>query len=387
MSVVEGLAEHMPLAQACAAMGVARARVYRARRETGRVRSPRRPSRPERALSPAERDHIWRVLCRKAYVDLTPRAAYAKLLLKGVYLCHWRTMYRILAEHGEVRERRAVRPPRAFVRPELVATGPNQVWSWDITKLKGPVKGQFFYLYVVLDVFSRYVVGWMVADREGADLACQLMAQTAHKHGIQADCLTLHADRGSPMIATALGDLLASLGIAKSHSRPRVSNDNPYSEAQLKTLKYRPAFPDRFRDQTHATHWARETLTWYNNEHAHSRLALLTPATVHAGEAATVLAQRQEVLDKAFAAHPERFPRGRPSAGRLPEAVWINEPAIAVVDPDPGTPVPEAPLPVTKPSAQPVSRAAAGRAKRSLDTGEHSATARIPMTQELAIAQ
>lgn len=387
MSTVEALTEHMPLTQACAAFGLARANIYRARQVPEPVTEPRVVHRPASALSAEERDRIHSVLNSPAYMDLPPRVVYARLLDLGEYLCSWRTMYRVLAEHGEVKERRAVRPPRSFVRPELVATGPRCVWSWDITKLKGLIKGQFFYLYVILDVYSRYVVGWLVAEREGEDLARQLVAETAAKEGILPDSLVLHSDRGSPMIAGAMGELLTSLGITKSHSRPRVSNDNPYSEAQFKTLKYRPEFPGRFRDLAHATDWARPTLHWYNHEHLHSALALLTPAIVHAGAAPAVLAKRQDVLDAAFRAHPERFPNGRPDAGRLPEKVWINEPALELAAPNPANPAPEAPLPVSQPSAQPESRAAAGRAQRSLDAGEHSAIARVATIPELAELQ
>jgi putative transposase len=301
-------------------------------------------------------------------------------------------MYRLLAEYGEVRERRAVRPKRAYVRPELVATAVRQVWSWDITKLKGPAKGQFFYLYVILDIFSRYVVGWLVAEREGEDLARQLVRETAAKEGIQPDELTLHADRGSPMIAASMGELLASLGIAKSHSRPRVSNDNPFSEAQFKTVKYRPAYPGRFRDLDHVAQWARETLTWYNHEHSHSNLALLTPATVHAGQAEAVLANRQTTLDTAFMAHPERFLKGRPSAGNLPNEVRINEPAVAVpAGSVPIAPAPEAPLPAYEPSAESASRAdaqpLARPAQRTLDAGEHSAISTTAPSLNLAVPQ
>ena len=249
--MVESLKEHMPLTQACNVLRVPRASVYRVRQALGGVVVPRQPHHPARALSPEERTHIHGVLNSPEYMDLPPRAAYAKLLGEGKYLCSWRTMYRILAEHVEVRERRAVRPARSFVRPVLVATAPRQVWSWDITKLKGVSKGQFFFLYVILDIFSRYVVGWLVAEREGEDLARQLVRETADKEGIQPDTLILHADRGSPMIAGSMGELLAELGIVKSHSRPRVSNDNPYSEAHFKTLKYRPAYPGRFQDREH----------------------------------------------------------------------------------------------------------------------------------------
>jgi putative transposase len=389
--MVEGLAHTMPLTQACAALGLARASIYRALRPPRPFVGPRQVYRPECALSQPERDQVRSVLNSPEYMDLAPRAVFARLLDTGEYLCSWRTMYRLLAEYGEVAERRAVRPPRAYVRPELVATRPNQVWSWDITKLKGAAKGQFFYLYVILDIYSRCVVGWLVAEREGEDLARQLVAETAAKHGIEPDSLTLHADRGSPMIAGKMKDLLESLGITKSHSRPRVSNDNPFSEAQFKTLKYRPAYPGRFGELDQAADWARRTITWYNDEHYHSGVALLTPATVHAGQAATVLAERQRVLDLAFAAHPKRFPRGRPSAGRLPEKVWINEPALQVAKAEPGIPVPEAPLPVSEPSAQPGSRAGTApsrvRRQRTLDVGEHSATSTTAPIQELASAQ
>lgn len=387
MSLVESLTEHMPLTRACKVLGVARASVYRARQAPGGVVVPRQAHRPTRALSQAERDHVRAVLNSQEFMDQPPRAVYAGLLVQGKYLCHWRTMYRILAEHGEVRERRAVRPARTFVQPVLVAMAPRQVWSWDITKLKGRVKGQFFYLYVILDIYSRYVVGWLVAEREGEDLARRLVAATAAKEGIAPDTLSLHADRGSPMTAGSMGELLAELGIAKSHSRPRVSNDNPYSEAQFKTLKYRPAYPGRFQDRDHVLRWARETFTWYNHQHYHSALALLTPATVHAGQAAVALADRQRTLDATYEAHPERFPNGRPRAGCLPKKVWINEPAAAVeTDPVLSAPAPEAPLPDPQPSAETGSRAdappLARPAKRTLDDGEHSAspptTAAVP---------
>lgn len=387
VSTVESLKEHMTVTRACQVLGVPRASVYRARQALNHLVGPRRPYRPERSLSQAERDHVRAVLNSAEHVDKPPRTVYADLLVQGKYLCSWRTMYRILAEHGEVRERRAVRPRRSFVRPELVAMAPRQVWTWDITKLKGTRKGQLFYLYVILDIFSRYVVGWLVAEREGEDLARQLVQETTAKERVEPDTLVLHADRGSPMIAGSMGELLAELGIAKSHSRPRVSNDNPYSEAQFKTLKYRPTYPGRFRDQDHVLGWARETFTWYNHQHCHSALVLLTPAIVHAGQAAAVLADRQRTLDAAYEAHPERFPNGRPRAGSLPEKVWINEPAVAVqADPVPIAPAPEAPLPVSQPSAQPGSRAdaqpLARPAKRTLDAGEHSAipttTAAIP---------
>lgn len=391
MSLVESLREQVPLARACDVLGVPRASVYRARQAEGRVIEPRQGHQPPRTLSLEERAHVHGVLNSPDFRDQSPRGVYAELLEDGKYLCSWRTMYRILAEHDEVRERRAVRPARSYVRPELVATAPRQVWSWDITKLKGPSKGTFFYLYVILDIFSRYVVGWLVAEREGEDLARQLVRETAAKEGIEPDTLTLHADRGGPMIAGTMGTLLAELGITKSHSRPRVSNDNPYSEAHFKTLKYRPTYPGRFQDHDHVLDWARETFTWYNHRHHHSALLLLTPATVHAGQAETVLADRQRTLDAAYAAHPERFPNGRPQAGSLPDKVWINEPAVAVqASAAPIASAPEAPLPSSQPSAQPGSRAdapsSARPAQRTLDAGEHSAiesTTAIPAMEAL----
>ncbi len=392
MSVAESLKAHMPLTRACDVVGVPRASVYRMRQTSDRVAEPRQPHRPRRALSQAERDRVRAVLNSPEHVDQPPRAVYAALLGEGKYLCSWRTMYRILAEHGEVRERRAVRPARTFVRPELMATAPRQVWSWDITKLKGAAKGQFYFLYVILDIYSRYVVGWLVAEREGEDLACQLVEQTVSKEGIQRNTLALHADRGSPMIAGTMRDLLTELGIAKSHSRPRVSNDNPFSEAHFKTLKYRPAFPGRFQSMEHVSQWARSTFTWYNHQHHHSALALLTPAIVHAGQADATLADHQRTLDAAYDAHPERFPNGRPRAGSLPDKVWINEPAVAMQsDPVLSAPAPQAPLQANQPSAQPASRADAlpfaRPAQRTLDAGEHSATPTAATILETAVPQ
>ena len=241
-------------------------------------------------------------------------------------------MYHILQEEDQVRERRnQLRHPQ-HRKPELLATGPNQVWSWDITKLLGPVKWTYYYLYVILDIFSRYVVGWMVADREAAALARELVGQTCLKQGIRADQLTLHADRGSPMIAQSLAMLLANLGVTKSHSRPHVSDDNPYSEAQFKTMKYRPDYPQRFGCQLEARTWSRAFFAWYNHEHHHSALALLTPADVHYGRAEAIIDQRQQVLQAAYQNNPERFVQGPPQPPQLPTEVWINPPRKAAQD-------------------------------------------------------
>ena len=238
-------------------------------------------------------------------------------------------MYRILQAHAEVRERRdQVRHP-SYSKPELLATRPNQLWSWDITKLKGPATWTSYYLYVILDVYSRCIVGWMVMERECATLAEELIAETCAKQGIEPHQLTLHADRGSAMTSKTVAQLLADLGVTKTHSRPHVSNDNPYSEAQFKTMKYRPGFPEQFGSLMDARSWMRTFVAWYNTEHRHSGIGLLTPAVVHEGKAAAVLTARQEVLESAYGAHPERFVRGVPSSGELPRAVWINPPAVS----------------------------------------------------------
>jgi putative transposase len=277
-------------------------------------------------LSQEEKAQVRQVLNSQRFQDSAPRQVYATLLDEGEYLCHWRTMYRILAEHGEVRERRNQLQHPAYTKPELLATGANQLWSWDITKLKGPAKWTYFYLYVVLDVFSRYVVGWMVAQREAANLAQKLIAETCVKQGIEPSQLTLHADRGPSMRSKSVALLLADLGVTKTHSRPYTANDNPYSESQFKTMKYRPDFPQRFDSLADARSWAREFFGWYNHDHRHSGLSLMTPAMVHYDQAETVRQQRQQVLLVAYDAHPERFVRGVPVPPKLPNEVWINKP-------------------------------------------------------------
>ena len=253
-------------------------------------------------------------------------ASYATLLDAGRYLCSVRTMYRILEEHAELRERRdQLRHPN-YEKPVLLATGPNQVWSWDITKLLGPMKWVYFHLYVILDIFSRYVVGWMLAERESAELAKRLIKETCSKQGIVAEQLTLHADRGTSMKSKPLAMLLSDLGVTKTHSRPQVSNDNPYSESQFKTLKYRPEFPKRFGSIQHARDVCRDLFGWYNTEHYHSGIGLLTPESVHYGRAAMIVEGRRQVLLDFFGAHPERFVNGAPKPPEIPSAAWINPP-------------------------------------------------------------
>jgi len=315
------------VAKACQALGVPRSRLYRGRaaqRETEQA-SPTPRTYP-RALIPEEKSQVREILNSARFQDQAPQEIYATLLDEGEYLCHWRTMYRILDEFAEVRERRKQLTHPNYQKPELLASGPNQVWSWDITKLLGPVKWTYYSLYVILDIFSRYVVGWMLAPHESAALARELVQQTCEKQGIQADQLTLHADRGSPMIAKSMVLLLADLGVTQSHSRPHTSDDNPFSEAQFKTLKYRPDYPPRFGSQADARTWARDFFSWYNHEHHHSALGLLTPADVHDGRAAQVLRERQLVLQLAYEKTPERFVKGLPMPAQLPEAVRINPP-------------------------------------------------------------
>jgi putative transposase len=269
---------------------------------------------------------VRELLNSERFQDCAPREVYATLLDEATYLCSWRTMYRILAAADEVRERRAQLRRPIYTKPELLTTRPRELWSWDITKLEGPAKWTYYYLYVILDVFSRYVVGWMISERESSELAEVFIAETCAKEGIEPGDLTLHADRGSAMTSKSVAQLLCDLGVTKTHSRPHVSNDNPYSEAQFKTLKYRPDFPAQFGSLANARVWARPFFQWYNHEHHHSGIGLLTPATVHYGRAAETIAARQEVLLAAYQAHPERFVRGTPTPPALPTAVWINPP-------------------------------------------------------------
>jgi putative transposase len=317
------LACEVGVSAACQAVGVPRGSFYRARQPK---QGPKPRPVPQRALSQEEEAHVHDTLNSERFQDSSPRQVYATLLDESTYLCSWRTMYRVLETHQEVRERRDQLRHPVYSKPELLASGPNQLWSWDITKLKGPVKWTYYYLYAILDVFSRYVTGWMIADRELASLAEELITASCEKQGIQPGQLTLHADRGSSMHSKPVALLLADLGVTKTHSRPHVSNDNPYSESQLKTMKYRPDFPERFGCIEDARAWARPFFQWYNHDHHHSALGLMTPATVHFGQAQQVTDQRRQVLQVAYAAHPERFVRGEPKPPSLPQEVWINRP-------------------------------------------------------------
>ncbi len=334
MQAIAAASPTLGTAAACDALGVSRASVYRQRQP---ARPPAVRPAPPRALTVVERHDVLDLLHTR-FIDQAPAQVHATLLDEGTYLCSPRTMYRVLDAAHEIKERRdQVRRPH-YAAPELLATRPNEVWSWDITKLLGPSKWTYFYLYVILDIFSRYVVGWMLAPYESAGLAERLIAETYAKHGIQPGQLTLHADRGGVMRSKPVALLLADLGVTKTHSRPHVSNDNPFSEAQFKTLKYCPQFPERFGSIEDGRAFGQVFFPWYNQAHRHSGLGFLTPAVVHFGQAATVRAQRQQVLAAAYTAHPERFVNGRPQPADLPTAVWINPPPKKAAAQDaPGT--------------------------------------------------
>ena len=334
MGLVRDLGPEHRIAPTCAALGVSRATYYRS---LGPRQQPTSRPSPPRALAPAERAAVLEILHEPRFVDQAPAEVFATLLDEAQYLCSERTMYRILAANREVKERRDLLRHPQYAAPELLATRPNELWSWDITKLLGPAKWTYFYLYVILDVFSRYVVGWMVAERESATLARRLFLETADRQGIEPGALTVHADRGSPMKSQLVAQLFADLGITKTHSRPYVSDDNPYSESHFKTLKYRPEFPDRFRSLDQARSVNGDLLDWYNNEHHHTGLGLLTPHDVHYGLADAMIAQRARVLEQAYEAHPERFTRGTPKPATPPKEVWINKPRIVALAPVPGT--------------------------------------------------
>jgi len=315
--------EILSIGEACEAVGLARSTYNYARRNSearsGCWRSARR-------LSDDERAQVLKVLGSERFVDMSPREVWATLLDEGLYLCSVRTMYRILKANKALRERRDhLRHPN-YVKPELLATGPNMVWSWDITKLKGPAKWSCYHLYVIMDIFSRKTVGWMIAGNESATLASKLIDETCQREGISRDQLTLHADRGTSMRSKTVAFLLADLGVTKTHSRPYTSNDNPYSEAQFRTLKYRPEFPKRFGSIQDARAFCLDFFDWYNNEHHHSGIGLLTPHQLHSGQTEKISRQRQIVLSNFCKQHPERFVKGEPKPPKVPQAAWINKP-------------------------------------------------------------
>ncbi len=311
----------------CQALGVSRATFYRRRRASGNPVSHRHRQNPRR-LGDSERQEMLRLLTGERFVNLSVSEVYARILDEGRYLCSIRTMYRILSENKLVRERRDQLRHPEYKKPELLATRPNQVWSWDITKLKGPFKGDMYSLYVILDVFSRYVVAWLVASSESSMLAMRLIRGACEKQGIRSESLKIHSDRGSPMRSEGVASLLASLGVSQSFSRPHVSNDNPYSESQFKTLKYHGTFPERFGSLEDSRSYLQDFFEWYNQHHRHGGIGLMTPANVHSGEAKTIYEKREAVLKMAYEQHPERFVRGVPHPPELPKEVWINKPVL-----------------------------------------------------------
>ena len=337
MNAVREAAPTLGVVPACTAIGLPRATFYRHTRLPKEPSlappAPRERAPQPRALAAVERTTVLEVLHSERFVDQSPAEIHATLLEENTYHCSVRTMYRVMNADGEARERRDQLRHPAYTKPELLATAPNQVWSWDITKLLGPGKWTYFYLYVIIDIFSRYVVGWMLAYREQRFLAQRLIRETCVKEGIEPGQLALHADRGQVMRSKVVSQLLTDLEVSRSHSRPYVSDDNPYSESQFKTMKYRPDFPDRFASFDHARAFSGPFFDWYNREHRHSGIAFLTPEVVHRGRAEDVLATRQVTLDLAYAAHPERFVRRPPQVPRPSEAVWINRP-----DETPATP-------------------------------------------------
>jgi putative transposase len=364
MTLLAELHRQVGMSQACRTLALPRSWYYR--QQVKKLANhvllplPPRPA-PKHALSEMEKAAVRTTLNSERFMEQSPREVYATLLDEGTYLCHWRTMYRILAEHDEVRERRNQRRHPLYKKPELLATAPKQVWSWDITLLKGPERLLYYYLYVILDIFSRYVVGWMVAEQESADLARQFIQLTHRKQNISADPLTLHSDRGAPMRAKPVTQLLADLGVNRSYARPYTSNDNPYSEAQFKTMKYRPDYPEHFDTLEHARQWASLFFHWYNHDHHHVGLGLMTPAVVHYGQAEAVQAQRQQVLATAYARRPERFGNRPPVAPSAPRAVWINPPQDTAFSAIPSREL--------QPGAQPRSRVGA----TALEASEHLA--------------
>lgn len=326
MALVEHRDECVPVATACEAIGLSRAtfyRLYRAHRPapTNTTSIPRPPS--PRRLSAQERQRVLDVMHSPEFGDQPPTEVYATLLERGEYIASIRTMYRVLAAHGEVRERRNVRSAHTHAIPSVTASGPNQVWTWDITKLATTEKGVFLHAYVIIDLFSRFVVGWLIATKECQHLAATLFAETIARHSVEPG-LIVHADRGSAMKSDTVAQLLAALGASRSFSRPRVSDDNPFSEAQFKTMKYQPDYPGRFTDLEHGRRWLQEFFGWHNNEHHHAGLALFTPAAVFHGRVAEIAAIRQRAMDVAYAAHPERFLHGAPIVRLPPAKVQIN---------------------------------------------------------------
>ena len=371
MDLVEDLADpDVSVAAACSALGLSRATMYRSTSPTPPP-VPREPTAQPRRLSDDERQAIVDVMHRPEYVDQPPMEVFGKLLSQGIYLASVRTIYRVLAERGETRERRNQHLPHSYAKPSLCATGPNQVWTWDITKLATLQKGVFLHAYVILDLFSRYVVGWMVAAKECKHLAAQLYTETVARHGVEPG-LTVHSDRGAAMKSDTLARLFAAMGIDQSFSRPRVSDDNPFQESHFKTMKYQPDYPGRFSGLLHARGWLQDFIGWHNDEHQHSGLALFTPADVFFGRVESLHAARQAALDEAYALHPERFPNGPPRAALPPDEVTINPIEVLAVA-------------VNQAAAVDLTNSGGAHAEQDLKNASH-ATAQTPRRETLAAA-
>jgi len=327
MQIINTVLAPVDKKSACAALSFPRCSYYRSMNQSQRNIGNNRPK-SHRALDDNEQKTIMNILHSERFIDRAPAEIYSTLLDENQYHCSVRTMYRLLEKYGEIKERRKQRNLKNYKKPELMATAQNQVWSWDITKLKTTVKWSYFYLYVILDIFSRYVVGWMIGNRESSELAKKLIEETIEKQNIGENQLTIHSDRGSSMKSKTIAQLLADLSITKSHSRPSVSNDNPFSEAQFKTVKYNPWFPDKFGSMEDALGFCRYFFNWYNNEHHHSGISFLTPHMVHYGDAADILKKRHNVLKGVYEKHPERFVNFPPKCFKISDKVWINPPVI-----------------------------------------------------------
>jgi putative transposase len=330
VSLLQALPAGVPKTQACRALGVPRHWCYPDKRQ--RASRPRSGARQPRQLTPAQQAETLAALHSERFQDQAPRQVYGALLSEGTKLASVSTMYRLLRAGGESRPRRAQRPPQRHIRPRLTARAPNECWTWDITKLPTYTRGVYLSLYVILDLFSRYVVGWMVSRKENAGLARHLFARVLAHHGIAPGSLIVHQDRGAPMIAHSFADLMSELGVERSYSRPRVSNDNAFSESQFKTLKFDPSYPGRFVDPADARTWGRTFFPYYNTR-PHEGLALFTPADVFTNRIEQTWAVRQAALDRHYADHPERYVNGPPRAARPPSVVAIN--------PDDATPASE----------------------------------------------
>lgn len=325
MKIIAEYEDRISRSTLCKSLGCPRSTLYRSLKEPVPLRPKEKRPSPPRTLSLLEQQEVLATLNSDRFIDSSPAEVFATLLDEGQYLCSVRTMYRILIENGQsvIRYQSA---PRSFKKPELLASQPGELWSWDITKLKAAQKWSYYYLYTIMDVFSRYVVGWLVAEKEDAELAKALIAEACLQQEIVPGTLTIHADRGASMTSKSVSQLMCDLGVARSHSRPHVSNDNPYSEAGFKTLKYHPGFPDRFGSLQDSREVCRNFYNWYNEEHHHSGIAMLTPKQVHSGMHEQVLKQRDIVLAQAYMNKKERFVKGMSKSNVLPEAVWINKP-------------------------------------------------------------